>query len=71
MRIRIFIWCGIHVRSEFSPQMDFSKNLRASLFNDNLSNEPNFGRIHLAGQYLLNLSDMFRDRVNEPTYLEK
>ncbi len=30
----------------------FSKNLQASLFNDNLSNEPNFGRIHLAGQYL-------------------
>ncbi len=31
---------------------DFSKNLRASLFNKGLSNEPNFGRIHLAGQYL-------------------
>jgi hypothetical protein len=29
----------------------FSKNLRAPLFNDDLSNEPNFGRIHLAGQY--------------------
>ncbi len=29
-----------------------SKNLRASLFNDDLSNEPNFLRIHLAGQYL-------------------
>ncbi len=25
---------------------------RASLFNDDLSNEPNFGRVHLAGQYL-------------------
>jgi hypothetical protein len=31
---------------------EFSKNLRASLFNEDLSNEPNFGRIHLAGQYL-------------------
>ncbi len=31
---------------------NLSKNLRASLFNDDLSNEPNFGRIHLAGQYL-------------------
>ncbi len=31
---------------------DFSKNLLASLFNDDLLNEPNFGRIHLAGQYL-------------------
>jgi hypothetical protein len=31
-------------------QVDFSKNLRASLFNDYLSNEPNFSRIHLAGQ---------------------
>ncbi len=30
----------------------FSKNLHASLFSDDLSNEPNFGRIHLAGQYL-------------------
>ncbi len=30
----------------------FSKNLRASLFNDDPSNEPNFGRIHLAGQNL-------------------
>ncbi len=29
----------------------FSKNLRASIFNDDLSNEPNFGRIHLARQY--------------------
>ncbi len=28
------------------------KNRRASLFNNDLSNEPNFGRIHLAGQYL-------------------
>jgi hypothetical protein len=28
----------------------FSKNLRASLFNDDLSNESNFGQIHLAGQ---------------------
>jgi hypothetical protein len=26
----------------------FPNNLRASLFNDDLSNEPNFGRIHLA-----------------------
>ncbi len=30
----------------------FLKTFRASLFNDDLSNEPNFGRIHLAGQYL-------------------
>ncbi len=28
-----------------------SKNLRALLFNDDLSNEPYFGRIHLTGQY--------------------
>jgi hypothetical protein len=32
-------------------QQDFFENLRASLFNDDLSNEPNFGRSHLAGQY--------------------
>ncbi len=30
----------------------FLKKLCASLCNDDLSNEPNFGRIHLAGQYL-------------------
>jgi hypothetical protein len=29
----------------------FLNTFRASLFNDDLSNEPNFGRIHLAGQY--------------------
>ncbi len=28
------------------------RNLRASLFNDDLLNEPNFGRIQLVGQYL-------------------
>jgi hypothetical protein len=28
----------------------FLKTYRASLFNEDLSNEPNFGRIHLAGQ---------------------
>jgi hypothetical protein len=28
------------------------KIFRASLFNDDLSNAPNFRRIHLAGQYL-------------------
>jgi hypothetical protein len=33
---------------------DFSKNLHASLFNDDIY-EPNFGRIHLAGQYLKGL----------------
>ncbi len=31
---------------------DFSKNLCASLFYKGLLNEPNFGRVHLAGQYL-------------------
>jgi hypothetical protein len=30
----------------------FLKTFRASLFNDDLSNEPNFGRIHLVGQYV-------------------
>ena len=30
----------------------FQKNHCASLFNDDLLKEPNFGRIHLAGQYL-------------------
>jgi hypothetical protein len=31
---------------------DFSENLSASLFHDDLSNEPSFSQIHLAGQYL-------------------
>ncbi len=30
----------------------FLKSLRDTCFNKDLSNEPNFGRIHLAGQYL-------------------
>jgi hypothetical protein len=30
----------------------FLKTFRASLFNEGISNEPNFGQIHLAGQYL-------------------
>jgi hypothetical protein len=30
----------------------FLKNGRDASFNKDLSNEPNFGRIHLAGQYL-------------------
>ncbi len=33
-----------------------SKNLRASLFDEDLSNGPNFSRIHLARQYLLRVS---------------
>ncbi len=37
----------------------FLKNHSASLFNEDLSNEPNFGRIHLAGQYVpLSLLDI-------------
>ncbi len=38
--------------SQDGGQADFSKNLRTSLFNKGLSNEPNFGRIHLVGQHL-------------------
>ncbi len=38
--------------SESEDGQIFLKTFRASLFNDDLSNEPNFGRIHLAGQYL-------------------
>ncbi len=30
----------------------FLETFRASLFNEDLSNEPNFSRIQLAGQYL-------------------
>jgi hypothetical protein len=38
--------------SQDGGRADFCKILRASLFNNDLSNEPNFSRIHLAGQYL-------------------
>ena len=37
---------------EMGDGWNFLKSRRASLFNDDLSNEPNLGRIHLAGQYL-------------------
>ncbi len=30
----------------------FLKSLRDASFNKNVSNEPTFGRVHLAGQYL-------------------
>ncbi len=33
-------------------QTDFSKNLRASPFNDDLSIDTTFSQIHLAGQFL-------------------
>ncbi len=38
--------------SEDGGRLIFPKNLRASLFNDELSKEPKFGLIYLAGQYL-------------------
>ncbi len=34
---------------------DFSEKLPRLSFNKDLSNEPNFRRIHLAGQYILKL----------------
>jgi hypothetical protein len=37
------------MESLMKANADFTKT---SLFNDYLSSEPNFGRIHLAGQYL-------------------
>jgi hypothetical protein len=36
----------------------FLKSLHDTSFNKDISNEPNFGRIHLAGQYLLQLSGL-------------
>jgi hypothetical protein len=39
--------------SQDGGRVDFSKNLHATAFNKYLPSEPpNFGRIHLAGQYL-------------------
>jgi hypothetical protein len=39
--------------SEDGGWVDFLKTFCASLFSEDLLNEPNFGWIHLAGQYLL------------------
>jgi hypothetical protein len=44
--------CNFKGLSQDEGKADFSKNLSASLFNEGLSKEPNFNRIHLAGQYL-------------------
>jgi hypothetical protein len=44
--------CNFKGPSQDGGRADISKNLCASLFNKYLSNEPNFGRIQLAGQYL-------------------
>jgi hypothetical protein len=38
--------------SQDGGRADFTKNLLTSLFLKYLSNEPNFSRIHFAGQYL-------------------
>jgi hypothetical protein len=47
-------WCRIFkgLSQDGWGWADFSKNLSVSLFNKGLSNESNFGQIHLAGQYL-------------------
>jgi hypothetical protein len=45
-------WRGIlKGLSQDRGRVDFSKN-RACLFNEDLSNEPIFSQIYLAGQYL-------------------
>jgi hypothetical protein len=46
-------WRGIFKGlSRDGGRANLKKNHRASLFDDDLSNEPNFGKIHLTGQYL-------------------
>jgi hypothetical protein len=59
LTIRILIanssrrWRGIFKELlQDGGRADFSKNLRASLLNKYLTNEPSFSWIHLAGQYL-------------------
>ncbi len=44
--------CSFQGISKDWSRADFSENLRDSLFNDDLSSEPNFSRIHLDGQNL-------------------
>jgi hypothetical protein len=46
----------IHINLKGSQRMGggqiFLKTFRASLFTEDLSDEPNFSRIHIAGQYI-------------------
>jgi hypothetical protein len=44
--------CNFKGLSQDGGTGGFFKKPRASLFNDDISNEPSFGQIHLAGQYL-------------------
>jgi hypothetical protein len=47
-------WHGIFKGlSQDGGRADFSKALLAFLFNNDLSNEPSFTKIHLLGQYIL------------------
>ncbi len=43
--------CNFEGLSQHGGWADFTKNFRLSLFNDDLSNKPYLGRIHLAGHY--------------------
>ncbi len=45
-------YCPFKGLSEDGGGRIFLKNLCDTTFNKDLSNEPNFGQIHLAGQYL-------------------
>jgi hypothetical protein len=44
--------CYFKGLSQDGGRADFSKNLRATLLKKGLSDEHNFGRIYLVGQYL-------------------
>jgi len=45
-------------------RVDFSENFRASLFNDDVSFEPNFSQIHLVGQYLCIKQHLFHTFIH-------
>ncbi len=47
------VWVGNKSLKVLSSEMDPAESrLCDTSFKEDLSNEPNFGRIHLAGQYL-------------------
>jgi hypothetical protein len=48
----LFMHCIFKGLSQDGDGRNFLKNRRASSFNKDLSNEPNFDRINLAGHYL-------------------
>jgi hypothetical protein len=74
MRIKLLFDCHLSNTLKGSRRMGgrriYLKIFRASLFNEDLSNEPNFGQIHLAGQYLREIN-MLENTFSEADALSR